>query len=126
MSQNTLASRTNPPNSAVRIITENGQPVEIRDDGSRVTGYVWGDNGLPRCPTEICDAYCCKTGTLFPDMPPPCEYLTKARTCYFHDRGGLAAKPLGCTEYPRNQADIDHMNRNAPEGGGCVLRVSHD
>ena len=87
----------------------------------RLLGYVMKD-GVPSCPTDKCGAYCCTTGAIFPDMEPPCKYLNENLNCYFHERGGYAAKPLCCTEYPRSQADIDHMNRNAVGDDRCLLR----
>jgi hypothetical protein len=86
----------------------------------RLLGYVMKD-GVPSCPTEKCDAFCCKTGALFSDMKPPCEYLDGLQ-CSFHKRGGISAKPYGCVIYPTNQADIDHMNRNADGDFRCHLR----
>lgn len=105
------------------LIVENGQPVEVRDDGSKVYGYVWDGKGGRRCPTEICGAYCCKTASLFPSEKPPCPFLTERLSCSFQDKGGMGAKPYGCVMYPRSQADIDSMNKDAPEGGGCQLRM---
>lgn len=101
-----------------------GQPIEIHTiDGVRyqLLGYVMKD-GVVSCPTEKCGAYCCKTGAVFPDMKPPCHYLQENLKCYFHERGGRSAKPLGCTVYPRHQADIDYMNRNAVGEERCLLR----
>jgi len=77
-----------------------------------------------RCPTEKCDAFCCKTGSLFADMPPPCTYLLENKQCWFHVKGGMGAKPYGCVQYPRSQADVDHMNRNAVGDFRCYLTVS--
>ena len=113
----------------VELTEENGRPVEVRhQNGQRfkVLGYVWDGKGGRRCPTEVCDAHCCKTGSLFPNMPPPCEFLTDELSCSFQDRGGLAAKPFGCVSYPRSQHDIDNMNKDAPEGKGCQLRIVND
>ena len=109
----------------MELISEDGQPVLVRDDGSKIYGYVW-DGPNRRCPTEICGAYCCKTGTLFPMDKPPCPFLTEKLSCIFQDRGGMAAKPHGCVSFPRSQADIDHMNKDAPKGKGCQLRIVND
>ena len=106
----------------MEFITENGLPVEVREDGSKVYGYIQ-DGPNRRCPTEICGAYCCKTASLFPIDKPPCQFLTGKLSCSFQDKGGMGAKPFGCVMYPRSQADIDHMNKDAPEGGGCQLRM---
>ena len=87
----------------------------------KLLGYIQ-EGGRNRCPTEKCDAFCCKTASVFPDASPPCEYLTDKLSCYFQDRGGIGAKPFGCVAYPRNQADIDAMNKNAVGDFRCHLR----
>jgi hypothetical protein len=89
-----------------------------------VTGYVI-ENGIPRCPTEVCNAVCCRATHFRPDRPPPCEYLTAKNTCELHDVGGRACKPVGCADYPNNQADIDMINKQAEQNGfseRCQLR----
>ena len=106
----------------IELHEENGEPVEYRhDEGVKVLGYVWDGKGGRRCPTEICGAYCCKTGSLFPMDKPPCPYLTDNLACLFQDKGGLAAKPFGCVSFPRSQADIDRMSQGATVG--CQLRI---
>ncbi len=92
-------------------------------DGKRykILGYIVED-GKRRCPTEKCGAFCCKSASVFPDMPPPCEYLTEKLSCYFQDRGGVGAKPFSCVQYPRSQVDIDHMNKDAVGDYRCHLR----
>jgi len=36
-----------------------------------IEGYVY-ENGIPRCPTEICKAVCCRTASFRPDRLGPC------------------------------------------------------
>jgi hypothetical protein len=39
--------------------------------------------------------------------------------------GGRACKPVGCADYPNNQADIDMINKQAEQNGfseRCQLR----
>lgn len=96
----------------------------IRPDGSRyrVHGFVW-DGSEIRCPTERCDTFCCKTGSLFPGASPPCQFLVGSK-CWFQTRGGLAAKPYGCVSYPTSQTDVDSMNAKKAAGQvGCLLTV---
>ena len=95
-------------------------------DGKRyqVEGYVWDDaTSQWRCPTEKCQSYCCKTGSIWPKGPVPCEFLRKDLKCTFHVRGGVGAKPFGCVSYPRSQEDVDHMNKNAKGEFRCYLTV---
>lgn len=97
-----------------------------RPDGTRyqVKGYIWDETmGRWRCPTELCKALCCRTHTLWPDTPPPCEYLTTEHYCSIHQRGGLSAKPFGCAIFPRSQADIDKLNKQAIDNDHCRLWV---
>lgn len=108
----------------VELHEENGEPVEYRYEGGtrlKVLGYVWDGKGGRRCPTEVCGAHCCKTGSLFPMDKPPCQFLTAGLSCSFQDKGGLAAKPFGCVSYPRSQEDIERMNKGVKIG--CQLRI---
>ena len=99
-------------------------PITTRPDGSkyRVLGYVWED-GQWRCPTDKCNAFCCRTGALLPHWTPPCAFLTEGNRCWFQMKGGVGAKPFGCVTYPRSQSDVDHMNRNADGDFRCYLSV---
>lgn len=82
-----------------------------------VEGYIDG-----RCPTEICNAVCCRATHYIPGLPGPCSHLVNNQ-CELH---GTPDKPKGCTQYPRNQADIDMINKQAEEAGfteRCQLRI---
>ena len=92
-----------------------------------IKGYIIASDGGLSCPTDICGAVCCRATHFRPDRPPPCEYLTDSNSCELHDAGGKACKPVGCAEYPRGQADIDGINRQAEEMGfteRCQLSFS--
>ena len=109
-----------------RITTEmiDGEHTEVHEiDGKRfqLLGYVM-KAGERTCPTDLCGSYCCKSGTVFPDQPPPCSLLSSSGLCSMQVRGGIGAKPYGCVVYPRSQSDIDHMNRNAVGEHRCHLR----
>ena len=89
-----------------------------------VSGFIMDEEtGQLRCPTEKCNAFCCRTGSVWPDGPVPCEFLTDNQ-CAIQKRGGMGAKPFGCVSYPRSQADVDHMNRNAAGEYRCYLSVT--
>ena len=43
-----------------------------------------------------------------------------------HVEGGPEGKPKGCYDFPRTQADIDEINRQAEAAGyeeRCILRI---
>lgn len=91
-----------------------------------ISGYIATDRG-DRCPTDICGAVCCRASHFRPDKGPPCEFLTDQLSCELHDAGGIKCKPWGCAEYPKNNADIDSINKQAEAHGfteRCQLRVS--
>jgi len=79
-----------------------------------VLGYV-GEGDDKRCPTEICNAACCRASSAYPGKPGPCEHLDlDVNLCMLH---GTPQKPGGCVQYPRHQADIDVVNRQAEKAG---------
>ena len=83
-----------------------------------IKGYISDENGNIRCPTEVCNAVCCRSSHFVPGIPGPCDFLnTCTNRCGLHELGGPKAKPVGCFEYPRNQADIDSINRQAEAAG---------
>lgn len=94
-----------------------------------VQGYIDDGRGGKRCPVETCGAVCCRASHYLPGRKGPCELLGPDRMCIPHKLGGIKAKPWGCAEYPRNQADIDAINRQAEAAGfteRCLLRVVED
>ena len=81
---------------------------------------------VTHCRTEICNAVCCRSSHFRPDRNPPCEYLTDKNSCELHDVGGPSCKPKGCYDFPRNQADIDMINKLAEQKGfkeRCLLII---
>lgn len=89
-----------------------------------ITGYIIKD-GANQCPVDVCKAVCCRSTHYIAGLPGPCEKLTADFKCREHERGGIKAKPWGCAEYPRNQLDIDQINKQAENAGlreRCQLR----
>lgn len=87
-----------------------------------VTGYIEQPDGSKRCPTEICNAVCCRATHYIPGLPGPCNHLVNNQ-CSLHGSG----KPKGCDQYPRNQADIDMINKQAADAGfseRCLLQIA--
>lgn len=82
-----------------------------------IKGMAPAKNGGYRCPVEICKAACCRAMSFRPDKPGPCEFVTDGHECKLHLIGGLACKPLGCVQYPKDQADIDAMNEKLEAAG---------
>lgn len=77
-----------------------------------VLGYVENEDGSKRCPTEICNAVCCRTSSYEWGAPIPCPKLLN-NECTVHGTD----KPKGCAEYPLRQGDVDHINKLAEEQG---------
>jgi hypothetical protein len=90
---------------------------------NKVTGYVTAPDGTQVCPTDKCGAFCCQTSSCFPDKSGPCEFLQEDLSCYLHVHGGRSCKPRGCNDFPRNQYDVDIMNRDAKGNFRCWLKV---
>lgn len=92
-----------------------------------VEGYIIATDGKQQCPTDICNAVCCRATSFRADKPGPCEYLDQDRNlCTLHSIGGQICKPYGCYVYPRNQMDIDVVNQQAELAGlseRCQLKV---
>ena len=111
----------------VELSVIDGEPVEIRRFGDKtlvVKGYVWNDDKTAkRCPTEKCGAYCCSNGALYPNGATPCKFLSAKLSCGIQDKGGVGAKPFGCVMFPRSQADIDSMNKDAIGEHRCHLSI---
>ena len=87
-----------------------------------IKGYIETPNGELKCDTARCNAVCCKATNHIPGLPGPCSELTKDNLCSLHTKG----KPRGCEQYPRHQADIDHINKQAEAAGfteRCLLEV---
>lgn len=93
----------------------------------RVEGYIYKD-GQKFCPTDVCDAVCCKTGSAYPGKPPPCEHLESV-LCGLHKKFGKEGKPAGCASFPQTPKDIEHINRLAEKAGysqKCQLYFTDD
>jgi hypothetical protein len=87
-----------------------------------VEGYITAEDGTKSCPIDVCHSVCCKATHHIPGLAGPCSELTQGGLCGLH----LSGKPKGCSQYPRNQADIDMINKQAREAGfteRCQLRV---
>lgn len=107
-------------------------PVIEYDDGSRwkVEGYVVDKdhNNRPylRCPTEICQAVCCRVANLRGRVGEgACEFLGNDHKCNLH-RMGLGCKPISCVLWPTKTQDVETANSLAERlglPGRCQLRV---
>ena len=89
----------------------------------RVEGLVDG-----RCPTEICNAICCRTADIYEGKigSGPCHLLNEETLgCKAHEKGA-ACKPIACLVWPVRQGDIDSTNEKAERLGfkeRCQLRL---
>lgn len=89
----------------------------------RVEGLVEG-----KCPTEICNAVCCRTADLLKGAigSGPCQFLNeKTLGCKLHEKG-RACKPIACLVWPVRQGDIDSTNEKAERLGfkeRCQLKL---
>lgn len=87
-----------------------------------VIGYIPNPDGGLMCNVAVCNAVCCRATHYLPGLPGPCNHLTWDNLCGLHNSG----KPAGCASYPRNQADIDMINKQAERAGyteRCLLSI---
>lgn len=101
------------------------KPGLIRNRGK--TYKVEGYNEDGSCPTDICNAICCRISNFQGRVGQgPCEHLEcDTCLCKFH-KISAHLKPVSCLVWPTNQDSIDVANQTAERlglEGRCQLRM---
>ena len=95
--------------------------IENRGKTYRVEGYVDG-----KCPTDICNAVCCRTASLQGRVGEgPCEFLQEDNLCRLHVMSPHC-KPVSCLVWPTSPISIEQTNKIAERlglEGRCQLRM---
>ena len=90
----------------------------------KVRGYIQPlTGGEPRCPTEICNAVCCRVQPVFPGGKNGCLHLTDDNKCGIEIEFGKVAKPYVCYRYPKSAESIETINKASGDGPQCQLEI---
>lgn len=95
--------------------------IENRGKRYRVEGYVDG-----RCPTDVCNAVCCRIASLRGRVGEgPCQFLDGDNQCGLHAMS-IHCKPVSCLVWPTSPMSIEKTNETAARlgfEGRCQLTM---
>lgn len=96
----------------------------IDNRGKRYVVEGYNEDGT--CPTDVCNAICCRLSSLDGKVGAgPCEFLTDSNLCSLHERS-IHCKPVSCLVWPTSPKSIEKMNEIAEREGfkeRCQLRM---
>ena len=88
------------------------ETIENRGKSYRIEGYVDG-----HCPTEVCNAVCCRTASLQGRVGEgPCSFLEDDNLCGLH-KMSAHCKPVSCLLWPTSPESIEKANELAERLG---------
>lgn len=110
----------------------NAKPGPIKNRGKWYRAVGYNDDGT--CPTDICNAMCCRVcnlkGEVVKEITPTCgcEFLDRDdNKCKLHKlTDSMHCKPVSCVVWPTSQLSIDKANSIAERlgfEGRCQLRM---